>query len=92
MYANEPVPERATSTQNVVEKNQNKREPFVAKELSIDMVMFLKHLYQNGYFKDDKFSKFSTKFQLDWFNKQYAFGYAKFAAMKFATDNPQIAE
>ncbi|AES66530.1 hypothetical protein MtrunA17_Chr2g0315221 [Medicago truncatula] len=93
LFTDEPAPDHSViSTQNVVEKKQNKKEPFVAKELSVDMVMFLKHLYQNGYFKDAKFSKFSTRFQLVWFNKQYALGYAKFAAMKFATDNPQIAE
>lgn len=93
LFTDETVTDHSViSTQNVVEKKQNKKEPFVAKDLSVDMVMFLKHLYQNGYFKDAKFSKFSTRFQLVWFNKQYALDYAKFAAMKFATDNPQIAE
>lgn len=89
-FTNQPVPDSVVSVEKVVEKK--KKEDFVAKELSIDMVLFLKYLYENGYFKDAKFDKAGGRFDIGWFENGYAYGYVKFAALKFATDNFEIAK
>ncbi|KAL5081465.1 hypothetical protein RYX36_009886 [Vicia faba] len=87
VFTNQPPPDGVISA-----KKQKPREPFVVKELSIDMVLFLKYLYGNGYFKDAKFDNVHERFDLGWFENPYAFGYAKFAAQKFASDNLEIAK
>ncbi|XP_058779521.1 uncharacterized protein LOC131653406 [Vicia villosa] len=93
VFTNQPLPEGVVSVKKeVVEKKQKPREPFVVKELSIDMVVFLKFLYENGYFKDAKFANVHERFDLGWFENPYALGYAKFAAQKFASDNHEMAK
>ncbi|GAU48819.1 hypothetical protein TSUD_99910 [Trifolium subterraneum] len=89
-FTNQPVTESVTKME--AEKKQKQKEPFVIKELSIDTVMFLKYLYENGYFKDAKFARVNERFDLGWFENRYALGYAKFAAIKFANDNREIAK
>lgn len=91
-FTNQPLPDSVISTKKEVEKKQKPREPFVFKELSIDMVVFLKYLYENGYFKDAKFDSVHERFDLGWFESPYALGYAKFAAQKFASDNREMAK
>jgi len=100
-FTNQPLPDGVISVKKfvrkdgkgkVVEKKQKMREPFVVKELSIEMVMFLKHLYENGYFKDAKFDHVDARFDLGWFQTPYALGYVKFAAKKFANDNLEMAK
>jgi len=100
-FTNQPLPDgvisekkfvRKEGKRKVVEKKEKMREPFVVKELSIEMVMFLKHLYDNGYFKDAKFDHVDARFNLGWFETPYALGYVKFAAKKFANDNLEIAK
>jgi 5'-3' exonuclease len=89
-FTNQPVTDSVTKLE--VEKKQRQRQPFVIKELSIDTVMFLKFLYENGYFKDAKFARVNERFDIGWFENHYALGYAKFAAIKFARDNRDIAK
>ncbi|XP_045800978.1 uncharacterized protein LOC123894908 [Trifolium pratense] len=89
-FTNKPVTDGVTKME--VEKKKKKIEPFVIKELSIDTVMFLKYLYENGYFKDAKFANVNERFDLGWFENRYALGYAKFAAIEFAKDNREIAK
>ncbi|CAK8534965.1 unnamed protein product [Lathyrus sativus] len=91
-FTNQPLPDGVINTKKEAEKKQKPREPFVVKELSIDMVVFLKYLYENGYFKDAKFVNVHERFDLGWFESPYALGYAKFAAQKFACDNRDIAK
>lgn len=100
-FTNQPLPDgvisekkvvRKDGKRKVVEKKQKMREPFVVKELSIEMAMFLYHLYQNGYFKDAKFDHVHARFNIGWFETPYALGYVKFAAKKFANDNVEIAK
>ncbi|CAL0326498.1 unnamed protein product [Lupinus luteus] len=68
------------------------REPMVVKELSPDMEVFVKYLYENGYFKDANFAKGKERFDLAWFDKFFARGYIKFAAQRFGRDNQEIAK
>ncbi|WJX72465.1 hypothetical protein P8452_56347 [Trifolium repens] len=89
-FTNQPVTDSVTKVE--VEKKQRQRQPFVIKELSIDTVVFLKYLYENGYFKDAKFANVNERFDIGWFENHYALGYAKFAAIKFARDNRDIAK
>jgi hypothetical protein len=89
-FTNQPVIDSVTKVE--VEKKQRQRQPFVIKELSIDTVVFLKYLYENGYFKDAKFANVNERFDIGWFENHYALGYAKFAAIKFARDNRDIAK
>ncbi|KAK7244146.1 hypothetical protein RIF29_38964 [Crotalaria pallida] len=68
------------------------REVMVVKKLSPDMEMFVKHLFENGYFKDANFAKGKERFDLGWFDGFFARGYVKFAAQRFGRDNQEIAK
>ncbi|OIW11596.1 hypothetical protein TanjilG_15290 [Lupinus angustifolius] len=68
------------------------REPMIVKELSPDMEMFVKYLYENGYFKDANFAKGKERFDLAWFDSSFGRGYVKFAAERFGRDNQEIAK
>lgn len=91
-FTNQPLPDGVISEKKVVEKKQKMRERFVVEELSVETVMFLYHLYQNGYFEDAKFGYVYGRFNIGWFETPYALGYVKFAAKKFANDNLEIAK
>lgn len=91
-FTNKPLPDGVISEKKVVKKKQKMRERFVVEELSIETVMFLYHLYQNGYFEDAKFGYVYGRFNIGWFETPYALGYVKFAAKKFANDNLEIAK
>ncbi|KAE9585127.1 hypothetical protein Lal_00017917 [Lupinus albus] len=68
------------------------KEPMVVKELSPDMEMFVKYLYENGYFKDANFAKGKERFDLAWFDSFFGRGYIKFAAQRFGRENQEISK
>lgn len=74
------------------EKKVKLREPMIMKDFSPEMEMFVRHLFDNGYFQDANFAKGKPSFDLCWFETYFARGYIKFAAQKFAIDNQQIAK
>ncbi|KAL3325622.1 hypothetical protein AABB24_036716 [Solanum stoloniferum] len=63
----------------------------VFKELSPDMVMFVTHLYNEGYFKDSNFLP-RKKFDISCFENSYARDFVKYAAEQFGRDHQEIAK
>ncbi|XP_004248234.1 uncharacterized protein [Solanum lycopersicum] len=63
----------------------------VFKELSPDMVMFVTHLYNEGYFKDSNFLP-RKKFDITCFENSYARDFVKCAADQFGRDHQEIAK
>ncbi|XP_060200893.1 uncharacterized protein LOC132629184 isoform X1 [Lycium barbarum] len=63
----------------------------VYKELSPDMVMFVKHLYKEGYFKDSNFLP-RKKFDITCFENSYGRDFVKYAAEQFGRDHQEIAK
>lgn len=63
----------------------------VYKELSPDMVMFVNHLYNEGYFKDSNFLP-RGKFDITCFENSYARDFVKYAAEQFGRDHQEIAK
>lgn len=63
----------------------------VYKELSSDMVMFVTHLYNEGYFKDSNFLP-RKKFDVTCFENSYARDFVKYAAEQFGRDHQEIAK
>ncbi|GAA0168107.1 hypothetical protein LIER_22902 [Lithospermum erythrorhizon] len=61
------------------------------KELSPDMIMFVTHLYKEGYFKDSNFLR-RNKFSIGCFENSYARDFVKFAAEQFGKDSQEIAK
>ncbi|KAK4363993.1 hypothetical protein RND71_015351 [Anisodus tanguticus] len=57
----------------------------VYKELSPDMVMFVTHLYNEGYFKDSNFLP-GKKFDITCFENSYARDFVTYAAEQFGRD------
>ncbi|KAJ1441604.1 Zinc finger, RING/FYVE/PHD-type [Sesbania bispinosa] len=86
VFTNQPA--SVVSTREEVKQ----KEPMVVKELSADMMVFVKYLFENGYFKDANFAKGKERFDPAWFERFFARGYIKFAAQKFARDNQEIAK
>ncbi|CAK9134156.1 unnamed protein product [Ilex paraguariensis] len=66
-------------------------DPKVYKELSPDMVLFVRHLYDEGYFKDANFLP-RNKFDVTCFENSYGRDFIKFAAEKFGKDHQEIAK
>ncbi|GAB4846596.1 hypothetical protein Ancab_025602 [Ancistrocladus abbreviatus] len=67
------------------------REELVVKEFSSDMIGFLRHLYDEGYFKDANFLP-RNRFDVSSFENGYARDFLKFAAERFGNDNQEIAK
>lgn len=63
----------------------------VYKELSPDMVMFVTHLYNEGYFKDSNFLP-RKRFDITCFENSYARDFVKYAAEQFGRDHQEIAK
>ncbi|XP_009783767.1 uncharacterized protein [Nicotiana sylvestris] len=63
----------------------------VYKELSPDMVMFVTHLYNEGYFKDSNFLP-RKRFDITCFESSYARDFVKYAAEQFGRDHQEIAK
>ncbi|CAN4087348.1 unnamed protein product [Withania somnifera] len=63
----------------------------VYKELSSGMVMFVTHLYNEGYFKDSNFLP-TKKFDVTCFENSYARDFVKHAAEQFGRDHQEIAK
>lgn len=66
-------------------------EPRIFKELSLDMKMFVNHLYENGYFRDANFLR-GDRLDLSCFDDSYGRDFIKFAAKKFGEDHQEIAK
>lgn len=71
---------------------EEEKEPVVLKDFSEDMMVFLRHLHKEGYFKDANFLPKGGKFIDGAFNDSYSRAYIKFAAEKFGKDNQEIAK
>lgn len=84
----------SNQTENSVGKQEvkNLRKPLVIKELSPDMVMFVKFLYEKGYFNDANFTKGWERFDLALYETVFARQYIKFAARRFGKDNQEISK
>ncbi|KAM3204104.1 hypothetical protein P3L10_027513 [Capsicum annuum] len=63
----------------------------VYKELSPDLVMFVTHLYKEGYFKDSNFLP-RKRFDITCFENSYARDFVKCAAEQFGRDHQEIAK
>ncbi|KAH9620543.1 hypothetical protein KSS87_012649 [Heliosperma pusillum] len=63
----------------------------VFKEISKDMQLLLRHLYDCGYFKDVNFLP-ENKFDLSCFYEEYAHAYVKSALQRFGIDNKEISK
>ncbi|GAB2278024.1 hypothetical protein Dimus_012723 [Dionaea muscipula] len=74
-----------------VKKTARESEELVMKELSPDMEKFLRHLYDEGYFRDVTFLR-DKRFDSSCFEYGYARHYLKFAAERFGKDNQEIAK
>ncbi|MCD7468602.1 hypothetical protein HAX54_006966 [Datura stramonium] len=61
------------------------------KELSPDMMMFVTHLYNEGYFKDLNFFP-RKKFDITCFKNSYGRDFVKYAAEQFSRDHQEIAK
>ncbi|XP_057958327.1 uncharacterized protein LOC131151124 isoform X1 [Malania oleifera] len=61
------------------------------KELSVDMVLLVRHLYNGGYFKDANFLP-QGRFDVGFFENSYGREFIKFAAERFGKDNQEIAK
>uniref|UniRef100_A0A5B6YIT7 Uncharacterized protein n=1 Tax=Davidia involucrata TaxID=16924 RepID=A0A5B6YIT7_DAVIN len=70
---------------------QEEEELMVFKELSPEMVLFVSHLYKEGYFNDANFFP-RNKFDVSCFENSYGRDFLKFAAEKFGKDNQEIAK
>ncbi|XAR68185.1 hypothetical protein NMG60_11003226 [Bertholletia excelsa] len=66
-------------------------DPMVYKELSPDMVLFVRHLYKKGYFVKANFFP-RKEFDVSCFENSYGRDFIKFAAEKFGKDNQDIAK
>ncbi|KAA8526747.1 hypothetical protein F0562_009024 [Nyssa sinensis] len=72
-------------------KSLKVEEPMVFKELSPDMVLFVSHLYKQGYFNNANFLP-RNKFDVTCFENSYGRDFIKFAAEKFGKNNQEIAK
>ncbi|XP_054813781.1 uncharacterized protein LOC129314377 isoform X1 [Prosopis cineraria] len=72
-------------------KEVKQREPTGSKKVSLDMELFLSYLYKEGYFRDANFVK-SKKFDLSWFDNDYARYYTLSAAQKLGKDKQEISK
>lgn len=61
------------------------------KELSSDVQRFVRHLYDEGYFRDVNFLP-GMRFEIRCFEEGYARSFLKFAAERFGKDNQEIAK
>ncbi|XP_052179210.1 uncharacterized protein LOC127792651 isoform X2 [Diospyros lotus] len=66
-------------------------DPAVYKELSPDMMLFVTHLYKEGYFNNANFLP-TNKFDVSCFENSYARDFIKFAAEKFGQNNQEIGK
>ncbi|GMH24903.1 hypothetical protein Nepgr_026746 [Nepenthes gracilis] len=73
------------------DKSFTEREEMVVKEYSSEMEEFLRHLYDEGYFRDANFLP-SNKFDISSFENGYACNFLKFAAEMFGKDKQEIAK
>lgn len=80
------VPARAMD--NTALKREN---PEVYTRLSPDMEVFLKYLYEKGYFKGSNFLP-KKGFDITCFENSYARDFVKHAAQQFGKDNQEIAK
>lgn len=74
-----------------VKSEQPKQEDTALKELSVDIITFMNHLYREGYLKDANFLP-QNKFDISCFDTFYSRDFVKFAAEKFGKDNQEIAK
>ena len=72
-------------------ETEEEEEPVVFKDLSEDMLLFLNHLHRKGYFKDANFLPRSGSIY-GAFDDSYSRSFVKFAAVKFGSDNQEIAK
>lgn len=63
----------------------------VYRELSPDMLMFVQHLYNEGYFKDSNILP-RKRFDITCFENRYARDFVKYAAQQFGRDHQEIAK
>lgn len=68
-----------------------KREEVVLKEISGDMQLLLRHLYDMGYFKDVNFLPGNT-FDVSCFDSVYARDFLKSAVERFGEDHQEISK
>ncbi|KAK9269379.1 hypothetical protein L1049_001151 [Liquidambar formosana] len=73
------------------EESLKEEEPMVFKELSPDVMVFVRHLYKEGYFNDANFLR-GKAFDISCFHDSYGRDFIKFAAEKFGKDNQEIAK
>lgn len=66
-------------------------DPGEYRELSPDMIMFVTHLYKQGYFRNTNLLP-RNKFAIGCFETGYARDFVKFTAQKFGNDNQKIAK
>ncbi|KAF7836625.1 Autophagy-related protein [Senna tora] len=72
-------------------KEVKQKEPMVLKELSPYMTIVVHHLYKEGYFNFANFAK-GERFDLSWFDTEYARKYILFAVQKFGKDKQEISK
>lgn len=82
----------AFTNQKPLKPNQPKEKIVLVKKLSPHVVMFAQFLFEKGYFSDANFVHGKKYFDPAWFTNSFAVDYVKFAALKFARDNREIAK
>ncbi|KAF5938000.1 hypothetical protein HYC85_025506 [Camellia sinensis] len=65
-------------------------DQMVYKELSLELALFVKHLYKEGYFVNANFLP-NNKFDITCFENSYGRDFIRYAAEKFGKDNQEIA-
>ncbi|KAL8129811.1 hypothetical protein V2J09_018966 [Rumex salicifolius] len=72
-------------------KELNETEDLIVKELSQEMEVFVRYLYDEGYFQEANFLP-KNRFDIKDFESAYAQDFLKFAAEKFGRDKQEIAK
>ncbi|KAH7844646.1 hypothetical protein Vadar_030194 [Vaccinium darrowii] len=72
-------------------KNLGMEDPKVYKQLSPEMVVFVTHLYEKGYFSFANFMP-RNRFDVTYFENSYGRNFIKFASENFGKGNQEIAK
>ncbi|XP_058210903.1 uncharacterized protein LOC131323230 isoform X1 [Rhododendron vialii] len=91
LFANNDVGGGGGSEKSEGMANLGMEDPRVYKELSREMVEFVTHLFEKGYFRDANFLP-RNKFDVTCFENSYGRDFVKYAAEKFGKDNREIAK
>ncbi|KAH0721471.1 hypothetical protein KY284_006501 [Solanum tuberosum] len=83
--------EEVKSVKSVKSTPLSMEDHTVYKELSADMVMFVTHLYNEGYFKYSNFLS-GKKFDITCFENSYARNFITYAAKKFGRDHQETVK